>query len=166
MGIALAGGGAGAASIRSAGGIERLNLGAGNATLLTLNGASGRVGIGTEGPSEKLEVIGNVRASSFIISSDARLKTNITPLQKSLPRLLQLSGYSYDWKDESIDSSSQIGLIAQEVKSLFPELVKESENGTLAVNYTGLIPVLIESIKTQQQQIDELKKLVKELMKK
>jgi len=166
MGIALAGGGAGAASIRSAGGIERLNLGAGNATLLTLNGASGRVGIGTEGPSEKLEVIGNVRASSFIISSDARLKTNITPLQKSLPRLLQLNGYSYDWKDESIDSSSQIGLIAQEVKSLFPELVKESENGTLAVNYTGLIPVLIESIKTQQQQIDELKKLVKELMKK
>ena len=166
MGIALAGGGAGAASIRSAGGIERLNLGAGNATLLTLNGASGRVGIGTEGPSEKLEVIGNVRATAFITSSDARLKKQIAPLRESLPLLLKLNGYNYYWKDESIDSTRQIGLIAQEVKELFPDLVKENAEGKLAVNYVGLIPVLIESIKSQQQQIEELRKLVEQLMKK
>lgn len=164
MGIALAGGGAGAASIRSAGGIERLNLGAGNTTLLTLNGASGRVGIGTEGPSEKLEVIGNVRATAFITSSDARMKKQITPLRESLSLLLQLKGYNYYWKEESIDSAKQIGLIAQEVRGLFPELVKENADGKLAVNYVGLIPVMIESIKSQQQQIDELKTMLEEVV--
>jgi len=51
-------------------------------------------------------------------------------------------------------------LLAQEVKKVFPELVKENEKGELSVNYIGLIPVLIESIKEQQKQIDELKKLV------
>ncbi len=164
MGIALAGGGAGAASIRSAGGIERLNLGAGNTTLLTLNGASGRVGIGTEGPSEKLEVIGNIRATAFITSSDARMKKQITPLRESLSLLQKLNGYNYYWKEEIIDSTRQIGLIAQEVREIFPELVKENADGKLAVNYVGLIPVLIESIKSQQQQIDELKTMLEEVV--
>jgi len=165
MGIALDGSGAGAATIRSAGGIERLNLGAANTNLLTLNGSSGRVGIGIETPAEKLEVIGNVRAAAFILASDARLKKNILPLQNNLSLLTQLNGYSYYWKDESIDASMQLGLIAQEVQKLFPQLVKENTNGDLAVNYIGLIPVMIESIKTQQQQIDELKILVQQLLK-
>ena len=165
MGIALDGSGQGAATIRSAGGIERLNLGAANTNLLTLNGSTGRVGIGIETPAEKLEVIGNVRATAFILASDERLKKNILPLQNNLSLLMQLNGYSYYWKDESIDASMQSGLIAQEVQKLFPQLVKGNTNGDLAVNYIGLIPVMIESIKTQQQQIDELKILVQQLIK-
>ncbi|HZV70257.1 MAG TPA: hypothetical protein VFG10_11965 [Saprospiraceae bacterium] len=61
------------------------------------------------------------------------------------------------------DQSVQTGVIAQELQKLFPELVKEDKEGMLSVNYSGLIPVLIESIKDQQNQIDELKKLVMEL---
>ncbi len=92
--------------------------------------------------------------------SDERLKTNIHPLQSSLKGLLALSGYSYNWKDKNKDHDMQIGVLAQEVQKVFPELVKEDEKGELSVNYMGLVPVLIESIKEQQRQIDELKKQI------
>jgi hypothetical protein len=57
-------------------------------------------------------------------------------------------------------------VLAQEVRELFPELVQEDKEGILSVNYSGLIPVLIESVKEQQKQIDELKKIVEKLSKK
>lgn len=96
-------------------------------------------------------------------ASDARLKKNISPLRHSLQRILQLNGYHYYWKDES-NPQLQTGLLAQEVQQLFPGLVSSGNNGLLAVNYTGLIPVMIESIKEQQTQIDELKKMVEKLL--
>ena len=89
--------------------------------------------------------------------SDSRLKTSIYPLQNTLSKVLQLNGYSYKWKDSNRDSSKQIGMLAQEVQQLFPQLVSEDENGLLSVNYSGLIPLLISSIKEQQKIIDSLK---------
>lgn len=98
--------------------------------------------------------------------SDARLKTNITPLGNSLSRLDQLSGYCYQWKDLNKDQSMQIGFLAQEVRSVFPELVREESNGTLSVNYSGFIPVVVESIKELKKENEELKKQVQWLMDK
>lgn len=88
-------------------------------------------------------------------ASDLRLKKNIVALNNSLSQLLKLNGYHYYWKDSHVDSSLQTGLIAQEVQQLFPELVKEDAKGELSVNYTGLVPVLIESIKELKKEMDQ-----------
>jgi hypothetical protein len=103
-------------------------------------------------------------------NSDIRLKKNIVPLQSSLNKLTQLNGYTYNWISKDKDPREQIGLVAQEVQKLYPQLVSEikGQNGetNLAVNYIGLIPVMIESIKEQQKQMDELKILVQKLLNK
>ena len=58
----------------------------------------------------------------------------------------------------------KIGVLAQEIKEVFPELVSEDDNEMLAVNYQGLVPVLINALKEQQSEIDELKEMVQELI--
>jgi Chaperone of endosialidase len=96
---------------------------------------------------------------ALIQASDARLKKDITLLRNPLQKIIQLNGYTYHWKNETADNNLQTGVLAQEVQKLFPELVTENKDGLLAVNYSGLIPVLIESIKEQQKQIDKLNKI-------
>lgn len=98
-------------------------------------------------------------------NSDGRLKTNIHLLENSLEKLTQLNGYSYNWLNPLMDNSEQIGVLAQEVKALFPQLVKEDDKGTLSVNYQGLVPVLIQSVKEQQQEIEEMKRQLNALQK-
>ena len=109
---------------------------------------------------------GNATLSGTLTQlSDSRLKTSITPLKNSLSKVLQLNGYTYRWKDNARDTSVQIGVMAQEVQKLFPQLVSEDKDGLLSVNYNGLIPVLINALKEQQQQIDELLNRIKKLEK-
>jgi hypothetical protein len=122
---------------------------------------------------------GNLTVNGVYNSSDARLKKDIIPLQNSLQKIIQLNGYTYHWKNEQSGNSLQTGVLAQEVQKLFPQLVAEDNKGMLSVNYSGLIPVMIESIKEQQkqidalsmhdkiqqQQIDELKKMVEKFVK-
>ena len=99
-------------------------------------------------------------AGDLTVNSDMRLKSNIVSLGNTVSKLLLIDGKSYTMKaNEAIE---KIGLLAQEVQKAFPELVKESgdEDGTLSVNYQGMIPVLINAIKEQQEQIDELKALI------
>jgi Chaperone of endosialidase len=107
---------------------------------------------------------------TFTQLSDIRLKKNVAPLNLSLEKLIQLNGYTYNWICKDRDQRQQIGLIAQEVQKLYPQLVTETKGDndetTLGVNYIGLIPVMIESIKEQQKQIDELKLLVQKLLNK
>lgn len=98
-------------------------------------------------------------------NSDIRLKKDITPLHGSLAQLIRLNGYHYYWKDEALDNGLQTGLLAQEVQQLFPELVKTNKEGILSINYSGLIPVMIESIKEQQQQIDRQQQQIDALIK-
>jgi len=100
-------------------------------------------------------------SGDLTINSDARLKSNIISLGSTLAKLLMIDGKSYTMK--SNESKSKIGLLAQDVQKAFPELVKTTNDSdqTLSVNYQGLIPVLINAIKEQQKQIDELKKLIK-----
>ena len=100
-------------------------------------------------------------SGDLTINSDARLKSNIISLGSTLAKLLMIDGKSYTMKTN--ESQSKIGLLAQDVQKAFPELVKTANDSdkTLSVNYQGMIPVLINAIKEQQKQIDELKKLIK-----
>ena len=91
--------------------------------------------------SNDLTVSGDV-----VISSDARLKSNIVSLGSTLPKLLQIDGKSYEMKGKQ-----KIGVLAQEIKEVFPELVSEDDNEMLAVNYQGLVPVLINALKEQDK---------------
>ena len=106
--------------------------------------------------SNDLTVSGDV-----VISSDARLKSNIVSLGSTLAKLLQIDGKSYEMKGKQ-----KIGVLAQEIKEVFPELVSKDDNEMLAVNYQGLVPVLINALKEQQSEIDELKEMVQSLVSK
>ena len=99
-------------------------------------------------------------SGDLTINSDMRLKSNIISLSGALAKLLEIDGKTYTMKSNEKDA--KIGLLAQDVQKVLPELVKESDDmqGTLSVNYQGLIPVLINAIKEQQEQIDELKQLL------
>ena len=97
--------------------------------------------------SNDLTVSGDVN-----ISSDARLKSNIVSLGSTLTKLLQIDGKYYEMKGKQ-----KIGVLAQEIQEVFPELVSEDDNEMLAVNYQGLVPVLINALKEQQNEINRLK---------
>jgi hypothetical protein len=117
------------------------------------------------GAAGNLLVRGTVTATSAFYTSDIRYKKNLQPIHMALERITQLQGYNYYWKDEEQDSTLQSGVIAQEVQKIFPELVHADNKGYLSVNYVGLIPYLIQSIKEQQEQINQLSKENEELKK-
>ena len=105
--------------------------------------------------SNDLTVSGDV-----VISSDARLKSNIESLGSTLPKLLQIDGKSYEMKGKQ-----KIGVLAQEIQEVFPELVSEDDNEMLAVNYQGLVPVLINALKEQDAKMKEQEKKINRLEK-
>jgi hypothetical protein len=104
--------------------------------------------------SNDLTVSGDV-----VVSSDARLKSNIVSLGSTLSRLLLIDGKSYEMKGKQ-----KIGVLAQDIKEVFPELVSEDSNEMLAVNYQGLVPVLINALKEQDEKISRLENLVEKLI--
>jgi Chaperone of endosialidase len=89
-------------------------------------------------------------------NSDARLKTNIHRVDNALRKIKSLTGYRYNWKDSSAMPGIYTGVLAQEVQKVMPELVVPNTEGQLAVNYNGMVPYLIESIKTLEQRIRQL----------
>jgi len=96
-----------------------------------------------------------ILAGALTQNSDRRLKTNIIPLTNTLDKIEQIQGVNYNWKNtETRGTDLQLGVIAQEVKSQYPELVKEDSNGILSVNYSGLVPVLLESIKELNEKLN------------
>ena len=86
-------------------------------------------------------------AGNLSVNSDAKLKSNIISLGSTLAKVLMLDGKSYSMKNDP-ESAVKIGLVAQNIEQTFPELVSES-NGIKSVNYQGLIPVLINAVKEQ-----------------
>ena len=121
---------------------------------------AGKVGIGTTAPGENLHVKGNVKATSFIETSDRSLKQDIEPLQNSLDKIKQLEGVSFKWKENSEES---IGLIANDVEGIYPEIVSTGDSGLKALEYGNFIAPLIEAIKEQQEQIEKMQKEIDEL---
>jgi len=116
---------------------------------------SGNVGISNNNPSEKLTVNGNVLADDFLTASSIRWKTNVQPIEGALEKVQGLRGVSYDWKETG---EHEFGLIAEEVGSVIPEAVAYEANGQDAkgVDYSQLVPFLIEAIKEQQSRIAAL----------
>jgi hypothetical protein len=118
--------------------------------------SSGKIGIGTTSPSEKLTVYngsttGTYTTSGWVHSSDARLKTNVGFIENPLSKVLALQGVYFNWKNNP-DSDRQIGLIAQETLKVVPEVVIGNEDEGYGIAYGNLSALLIEAIKEQQDQ--------------
>ncbi len=110
---------------------------------------NGNVGIGTVSPSYKLDVNGTIRGYGITDSSDIRLKHDVQPLQNDLDKILNLQGVSYYWNDaETHGDRKQVGVIAQEVEKVYPELVETDKQGMKSVNYSHFVAPLIEAVKT------------------
>jgi hypothetical protein len=106
-------------------------------------------------------IAGNLTLSGTLtINSDARLKENLTPLTGALDKVKALTGYNYN----RIGSDKlEMGVVAQEVQKVAPELVLEDKEGTLSVAYQNMVALLIEAVKEQSAEIAALKEQVKEL---
>jgi hypothetical protein len=132
---------------------------------LAINPLGNNVGIGKTNPSSKLDVNGTITATGTNFASDINLKTNINNIETPLETISKLKGITFDWKDHIIETDKTLqgtkhGLIAQEVEKILPNLVHT--NKTKSVSYIEIIPILIEAIKEQQNQIDELKNKINE----
>jgi hypothetical protein len=91
-------------------------------------------------------------------SSDKNLKDNITPISNPIEKIQKIGGYEFDWNDkQDTYEGHDVGVIAQEIEEVLPELVTTRDNGYKAVKYDKIVALLIEAIKDQQKQIDELK---------
>jgi hypothetical protein len=103
-----------------------------------------------------INVSGVATATDFNSASDENLKTNIRTIEDPLAKVVQIRGVNFDWKETQRPA---LGVIAQEIEKVLPELV--TDNGTKTVNYNGLIGLLIEAVKAQQEEIDILKSKIK-----
>jgi hypothetical protein len=134
----------------------------------------------------RLDVEGDVVAFSATVS-DARLKDNIQVIDNAVDKIRKVRGVTFDWNNTSRKGERDYGIIAQEIESVFPELVRErnpiwAKDGTeyKTVDYDKLTAVLIEGVKeqqtqiekqmvqihNQQKQIDELRQMIETLMNK
>ena len=133
----------------------------------------------------------DVKANSFVVVSDGRLKDNVNPLEGSAEGLSMLSPVRYSLTaqnvgdgdthstfstgsaDEAIEATEEstltpdprtrFGFIAQEVQEIFPELVIEDADGTLGIDYTGFIPLLVDALGTLQRRVDEQQEIIEAL---
>lgn len=120
------------------------------------------LGVGTA-PSG---VAGAILATNDVVafaSSDERLKENLEPIGSAIEKVGQLTGYTFDWipmPDIHVHNGRDVGIIAQEVEKVLPEVVEDRENGYKAVKYEKLTALLIQAVNEQQQQIEKLTKRV------
>jgi len=134
---------------------------------------NGFIGMGNSAPTVRLQVTGDIIANSIAGSSDARFKTNISPITNSLQKVLALRGVHFNWNttafpERMFSDKKTIGFIAQEVEKVVPEIV-QTENTPeqyKSVHYDKVVALLVEAIKEQQKQINQLQKQVKKLRKK
>jgi len=110
----------------------------------------------------QFNVNGNLTATNHWNTSDGRFKKNVKNIDNALDKINALNGKSYQFKEKvgdydftAVKGQDQLGFIAAELKEVLPELVMEDDKGYQSVNYTGVIPVLVEAIKEQQDVIDE-----------
>ena len=129
----------------------------------------GNLGVGTTTPGYRLQV-GNsgdgstARANAWNTFSDRSLKKDIVVIDSPTEKLNHLSGYYYYWKEGS-DQNRQVGIVAQEVEEVLPEIVSTDAEGIKSVDYSKLTPLLIEVLKAQQETIQELESRIDALEK-
>jgi hypothetical protein len=144
------------------------------------------LGVGTTSPGHRLVVsgssqvatslavglitpsatVGRIDASNDIVAfstSDYRLKTDVTQIQNAIEKIKSINGINFTWIENTKihgNSGKDVGVIAQEIEKILPEVVTTRNNGYKAVKYEKIIPLLIEAIKEQQREIDSLKKIL------
>lgn len=124
-------------------------------------GDTSNVGIGYSNPSYKLAVNGQIFAADDITAfSDVRVKDNITTIGGALDKVAALRGCTYTRKDKD-SSTLHMGVIAQEVQAVLPEVVSTDAAGYLSVAYGNMVAVLIEAVKELKVQLGELKTQIK-----
>jgi hypothetical protein len=115
------------------------------------------IGMAATGTAGRIDAANDIVAFS---SSDIRFKENIKAIENPIEKIRKISGNTYDWKEENkIEhgyEGNDVGVIAQEIEAVLPQLVQTRENGYKAVKYDKLVALLIEGIKAQQNQIDSL----------
>jgi len=132
-----------------------------------------KVTLGPFSSPMEIDSSGNISASADIVAegdviayytSDIRLKDNVEVIKGSLDKIEGIRGVEFDWNEESPgwarERGHDIGVIAQEVQKVVPEIVVERKNGYLGVDYKRIIPLLIESVKELKQEVEDLKKKV------
>lgn len=133
---------------------------------------TGEVGIGTRNPNYDLDVRGTIGNNSTQYHSDRRWKKNIRTFDSALDRVSRLRGVSFEWRrgefaDMNFPEGTRVGLIAQEVEEVVPELVHTNKDGYKSVEYANLVAVLIEAVKKlrteNQSQDDRIEMLESEL---
>jgi len=97
---------------------------------------------------------GLLTSTDYNSSSDETLKDNIQPITEALSTIKQLSGKTFNWKN---NGKKSFGLIAQDVEKIIPEIVNETD-GIKGINYINIIAFLIEAVKDLSNQVDQLKK--------
>ena len=112
--------------------------------------------------NDLVRIHGTLEMAEAVSLSDARMKKNVQPLIASLDKVSMLKGVSFDWKteayaDRGLSDDKQIGLIAQDVEKVLPELVKTGTDGYKSVSYAKLTAVLVEAIKELKSEQKELK---------
>jgi hypothetical protein len=127
----------------------------GQVEIFTIKG-NGTVGINNTNPDEALHVNGNIKVNADVVhSSDRRFKKDISKLADCLEKLMTVKGASYKFRQEKFpdlgfDDQVHFGFIAQDMEQIYPELVITYSDGYKGINYTGLLPVIVECIKEQQ----------------
>ena len=124
--------------------------------------ANRNVGIGTTAPDYKLQVgelaDGTIaRSNVWDTFSDRRLKRNFQFIPDPLEKLQSLNGYYYHWQTDRKDQSQQVGLLAQEVEAIFPEVVSTDSKGIKSLDYSKLTALLIETNKALRTKVEAFK---------
>lgn len=139
-------------------------------TITMMAGIDGaRVGIGTESPGNELYVVGDITATGAITElSSIKYKTNVGQMSDALEKIRNLRGVNYTWRTDEypemkFSEDQQVGLVAEEVQKVIPQLVHSDNNGEMSVDYSKLTAVLIEAFKEQQKLIEELSNRLEEL---
>jgi len=134
-----------------------------NSIRMTIKGSNGYVGILDSTPSYQLDVSGTIRATGNVIAySDVRSKENIKTIDSPLDKVLKLRGVEFNKIGKK---KKEIGVIAQEIEKVLPEVVSTDDEGMKSVAYGNIVGVLIEAVKEQQKQIETLTDIVEELTK-
>jgi len=115
------------------------------------------IGMAASATAGRIDASGDVVAYS---TSDKNFKENITPIENPIEKIRMISGNTYDWKADMKEfhgfEGNDVGVIAQEIEAVLPQLVTTRETGYKAVKYDKLVALLIEGMKAQQNQIDNL----------
>jgi hypothetical protein len=152
-------GGVGISGFLNSNGINTSSLTSNGITRLTANIPSTSISTGSLVVTGGVGITGRLTVNNLVETSSIAFKENVNPIQNALDSILNLRGVSYDRKDKS--EINEAGLIAEEVDKIIPSLVTKDDNGNpYGVKYTKVVAYLVEAVKEQQKQIEDLKKRI------